>query len=94
MSNLRDAISDGLYKANKAYEIEDVIDAIEDEILTQINPVMKLQAIAEAYQDLKNAVAHPVDDSHVRKMRECLDYLLDALVAKRYAGRIERMWTP
>ena len=38
-----------------------------------------LQDIADAYGDLKNAEAHPVDDSHVRKMRECLDYRLDAL---------------
>lgn len=32
-TTLRDAITDGLSQADKAWEIEDVIDAIEEEIL-------------------------------------------------------------
>lgn len=32
-TTLRDAIADGLAQADKSYEIEDVIDAIEEEIL-------------------------------------------------------------
>jgi hypothetical protein len=49
-------------------------------------PDTRLQAIADAYEDLKNAEAHPVDDSHVDKMRECLDFRLDALTQENNDG--------
>jgi hypothetical protein len=49
-------------------------------------PDTRSQAIADAYEDLKNAEAHPVDDSHVDKMRECLDFRLDALTQEDTDG--------
>ena len=42
-------------------------------------PDSTLQALADAYETWKNAVAHPIHPTHIAETREALDALLDGL---------------